>query len=100
MAWFVMSVLLGFRYVEQTEIGTGVDYLFMEDEPAEDELNFINDYHYVEVSGILEEKASNTLKRRIMQKHDQISKGGKGDGSSSVIVTLFSQPRVVKEIHK
>lgn len=100
MAWFVMSVLKNYKYVEQTEIGDGVDYRFKNEEPSEDELNFLDDFHYVEVSGILQESKSNTLKGRIKSKHDQINRGGKGDKASSVIVTLFSQPKTVKEIHK
>lgn len=100
LAWFVMSVLQDFKYVEQTEIGEGVDYRFREDEPSDDELNFLDDFHYVEVSGILNESRTNTLKGRIKDKHDQIVRGCQRDKPSSVIVTLFSQPKTVKEIHK
>lgn len=100
MAWFVMSVLQNFGYVEQTEIGDGVDYRFRKEEPADDDLNFLDDYHHVEVSGILQESKTNTLKGRIKDKHDQIRKGGKRDKPSSIIVTLFSQPKTVKETHK
>lgn len=105
MAWFVMSVLLDYSYVEQSEIGEGTDYHFMKIPPADDELNFFsNDGHYVEVSGILEESNTNTLRARVKSKHDQIDRGtARGtrtsDDSSSVIVTLFSQPKTVKEIH-
>lgn len=42
LAWFAMSVLLGYGYVEQSEIGDGVDYRFMKEEPNDDELNFID----------------------------------------------------------
>ena len=100
LAWFVMSVLKDFRYVEQTEIGDGVDYRFKKEEPSDDDFNFLNDFHYVEVSGILQESRTNTLKGRIIDKHDQINRGSKRDKLSSVIVTLFSQPKTVKEIHK
>ncbi len=100
LAWFVMSVLLDFDYVEQTEIGDGVDYRFMKSEPNDDDLNFIEDFHHVEISGILQESKTNTLKRRIKEKHDQINRGGKREESSSVIVTLFSEPKTVKEIHR
>lgn len=100
LAWFVMSVLLDYVYVEQSEIGDGVDYRFMKTEPNHDDLNFFDDFHYVEISGILQEVKSNTLKARIKDKHDQINRGGKRNESSSVIVSLFSQPKTVKEIHK
>ncbi len=100
IAWFVMSVLQGYGYVEQTEIGDGVDYRFMKQEPNDDDLNFMDDFHYVEISGILQEYKTNTLKSRIKDKHQQIERGGKRNESSSVIVTLFSQPKTVKEIHK
>lgn len=100
MAWFVMSVLQEFTYVEQSEIGDGVDYRFKNAEPDDDDLNFLDDYHYVEISGILEESKTNTLKGRIRDKHEQIKRGGKKDKTSSVIVTLFNAPRTVKEIHK
>lgn len=100
MAWFVMSVLLDYKHVEQSEIGEGVDYRFMKSEPNDDNLNFLEDYHYVEVSGILEESKTNTLKGRIKDKHNQINRGSRNNLSSSVIVTLFSQPKTVKEVHK
>lgn len=100
MAWFVMSVLLNYSYVQQSEIGEGVDYRFMKSEPNDDDLNFLDNEHYVEVSGILEESKTNTLKKRIEGKHKQIMKGSRRDESSSVIVTLFSIPKTVIELHK
>jgi len=100
LAWFVMSVLLEYNYVEQSEIGDGVDYRFLKTEPADDDLNFLDDYHFVEVSGILEESRTNTITGRIEKKHQQIKRGGKRDEPSSIIVTLFSKPITVKEIHK
>lgn len=100
LAWFAMSVLLDYRYVEQTEIGDGVDYRFMKQEPNDDDLNFMDNFHHVEISGILREYKTNTLKGRLKVKHEQIDRGGKRNESSSVIITLFSQPKTVKEIHK
>lgn len=99
LAYFVMSVLSDYKYVEQSEIGDGVDYRFKKTEPSDDDLNFLDDFHYVEVSGILKESKSNTLKNRIKIKHDQIKRGKKSSKSSSVIVTLFSQPKTVRENH-
>ena len=100
LAFFVMSILNGYGYVEQSEIGDGVDYRFKIDEPKDGDFNFLdNDFHYVEVSGILKESKSNTLKNRIRVKHHQIGKGKKSEKSSSVIVTLFSEPKTVREIH-
>lgn len=100
MAWFVMAVIQELTYVEQSEIGDGVDYRFKSVEPDDDDLNFLDDYHYVEISGILEESKTNTLKGRIKGKHEQISRGGKKDKLSSVIVTLFNAPTTIKETHK
>lgn len=99
MAWFVMSVLQDYRFVEQTEIGSGVDYWFLKEEPNDEDLNFIIDSHYVEVSGLLEESKTNTLVQRISKKHKQIGKGTRSNSQSSVLITLFSQPKVVKEVH-
>ncbi len=99
IAFFLMSTLSEYKYVEQSEIGDGVDYRFKINEPNDDDLNFLDDFHYVEVSGILKESSTNTLKRRIQIKHDQIKKGRKKDKSSSVIVTLFSEPQTVRETH-
>jgi len=99
LAMFVMSVLCGFTYLEQSEIGTGFDYCFSKIEPDENDLNFLDGGHYVEISGILKETKSNTLKGRIKDKHEQIKKGGIKTSSSSVIVTLFSEPKTIKEIH-
>jgi len=100
LAWFVMSVLKNYGYVAQTTIKTGVDYCFMEKEPSDDDLNFLDLPHYIEVSGILQEFGSNTLKNRIKLKHEQIKRGNKRDKESSVIVTLFSKPVTVKELHQ
>lgn len=99
LAMFVMSVLMDYTYVEQSEIGDGVDYWFSKSEPKEEELNFLSDYHFVEVSGILEESNTNNLVIRVRAKHKQIDAGGKRNETSSVIVTLFSEPRTVKEKH-
>jgi hypothetical protein len=99
IAFFLMSVLSNFKYVEQSEIGEGVDYRFKTDEPDDKDLNFLDDYHYVEVSGILQESTTNTLRKRIKTKHKQIKKGLKRNESSSVIVTLFSEPQTIREIH-
>jgi hypothetical protein len=100
LAWFVMSVLSDFHYVEQTEIGTGCDYRFRKVQTSDDDLNFLDDFHYVEISGILEESPSNTLTGRIKRKHEQLDKGGMRGKTSSVVVTLFSQPKTVKQIHR
>jgi hypothetical protein len=100
LAWFIMSVLLDYKYVEQTEIGDGVDYRFKKEEPDDNDLNFMSGFHYIEISGILLESKTNTLKGRINDKHEQIKRGGKRNETSSVVVTLFSQPKIVKEIHK
>ena len=99
MAWFVMSVLLDYRYVQQSEIGDGVDYLFQKTEPDDDDLNFLSEHHYVEISGILRETRTNTLNGRIKSKHGQICKGCMKDKPSSVIITLFNAPKTIKEIH-
>jgi len=99
MAYFVMSVLLNYGYLEQSEIGEGVDYRFSDKVPGDDDLNFLDNFHYVEVSGILKESPTNTLQRRLKIKHEQITRGSKSDKESSVIVTLFSKLETVKEIH-
>jgi hypothetical protein len=98
LAFFIMSVLLGYKYLQQSEIGEGVDYRFQKEEPATD--NFFADSHYVEISGLLEENGSNTLLNRIRDKHKQIGKGIRRDQPSSVIVTLFESPITVKELHR
>jgi hypothetical protein len=99
LAMFIMSVICGYSHAGQSEIGTGVDYWFMKEEPSDEDLNFLDNYHYVEISGILKESKTNTLKGRIKDKHRQIVEGGK-QNESSVIVTLFSEPKTVKEIHR
>ena len=47
----------------------------------------------------MEELKSNTLSTRLKEKHQQIKKGAKRIENSSVIVTLFKQPKAVKEVH-
>lgn len=99
MAYFVMSILLDYKYVEQSEIGDGVDYRFLKSEPDDDDLNFLDKGHYVEVSGILQEKGTNTLDNRIKVKHSQINRGTKCYEKSSIIVTLFEKPITKKIVH-
>ncbi|MDP2235026.1 MAG: hypothetical protein Q8J88_01210 [Bacteroidales bacterium] len=98
-AWFLMSVLLDYSHLEQTEQKDGTDYFFMKEIPPEDDLNFLKNSHYVEISGLLEEKGSNTLKKRLKDKHGQISRGRKADQPSSVIVSLIKFPNVIKDLH-
>lgn len=98
LAMFVMSVLSDYKYVNQSEIGTGVDYGFQKSHPTSD--NFFQDCHYVEISGLLKENGTNTLINRVKIKHQQIDKGSNKNEPSSVIVTLFEQPLTVKEKHK
>ena len=98
LAFFVMSVLLGYRYVQQSEIGEGVDYGFQINTP--DPENFFKDCHHVEISGLLEERGGNTLASRVKYKHGQIDKGSRKNDPSSVIVTHFKKPITVKEIHR
>lgn len=98
IAMFIMSVLLDFHYLQQTEIGEGVDYRFQTKKPSSD--NFLNDSHYVEISGLLEETPSNTLKNRVRVKHRQIERGTHQKDLSSVIITLFEKPISIKEIHQ
>lgn len=98
IAMFIMSVLKGYKYLQQSEIGEGVDYRFMKEYP--DINNFLINSHYIEVSGILEETSSNTLSARLKYKHNQIEKGTHTQDNSSIIITLFNKPMAVKEIHK
>jgi len=94
-----MAVLLGFKYVQQSEIGEGVDYGFQKEDP--DPENFFKGCHYVEISGLLEENGSNTLANRIKIKHEQIEKGRRPNNNlSSVIVTHFQKPITIKEEHQ
>lgn len=97
MAFFIMSVLLDYKYVIQSEIGEGVDYSFHKLAPEDD--NFYKECHYIEISGILEQNDTNTIDKRIREKHNQIKRGSRNNGSSSVIVTLFQKPLSIKEIH-
>lgn len=53
VAFFIMSVLLEYKWVMQTEIGEGVDYSFKKEEPTDE--NFLQGSHNIEVSGILSE---------------------------------------------
>lgn len=100
MAWFLMSVILGYKYLVQTEIGEGCDYRFSKEIPSDDDLNFLsNEFENIEISGILEESNTNTVQSRINKKHKQINKGTRSSEPSSIIVTLFKNPLVVKEKH-
>lgn len=98
LAMFVMSVLLDYHYLQQSEIGEGVDYRFQKERPNSD--NFMQDSHFIEISGLLEETAKNKLSNRIKDKHKQIDKGIRRNGYSSVIVTQFDKPLTIKETHQ
>ena len=73
LAMFVMSLLSDYKYMHQSEIGSGTDYGFTKTKPTGE--NFLDNCHYIEVSGILEEKGANTLYNRIQFKHKQIENG-------------------------
>lgn len=98
LAMFVMSVLSDYKYMHQSEIGAGTDYGFKKSKPTSE--NFLDDCHYIEVSGILEEKGVNTLLNRVQIKHRQIEKGSNRDKTSSIIVTLFNDALTHQEKHK
>jgi len=69
--------------------------------PFADDLNFLQAGHHVEVSGIMEESASNTLIGRIKEKHLQVRNGKRTNKvGASVIVTLFQQAKTVKEVNE
>ena len=98
LAWFLMSVILDYKYLQQTEIGEGVDYRFQKQRPTHD--NFLQNSHYVEISALMKENNRNTLQKRIRDKHAQIDRGTHSEEPSSVIITLFEKPVTVKEIHR
>lgn len=97
LAMFVMAVLLDYRWACQTEIGEGVDYRFQKARPSIE--NFLANSHHIEVSGLLEESKSNTFKDRVKIKLGQIRKGNKQGQECSVVITLFSDPKTIKEAH-
>ena len=98
LAMFVMSLLSDYKYMHQSEIGSGTDYGFTKTKPTGE--NFLDNCHYIEVSGILEEKGANTLYNRIQFKHKQIENGSNRDKTSSIIVTLFNDALTQQEKHK
>ena len=98
LAMFVMSILSDYKYVHQSEIGAGTDYGFTKTKPTSE--NFLENCHYIEVSGLLEEKGVNTLSNRVQIKHKQIEKGSNRDNKSSIIVTLFNDALTHQEKHK
>ncbi|MEP7268493.1 MAG: hypothetical protein ABI844_12770 [Saprospiraceae bacterium] len=101
LAWFLMSVLNGYKYLSQSEIGEGCDYRFYKDIPNDANLNFLSEeFEFIEISGIMEESKTNTIRIRLKQKHLQLTKGTKRDEPSSIIVSLFKQPTIVKVKHK
>ncbi len=93
LAFFVMSVLLNYKYAIQSEVGEGVDYNFKLEKPSDD--NFLAASHYVEVSGILEETPTNNMKTRLAIKHKQIEKGTRFKETSSIVISIFNTPTLV-----
>jgi len=96
VAFLVMMNLSGFTVIERSRKGTGFDYrLGLESNP--DGLPF-QDTARLEVSGIRAGSAS-TIKTRVNQKLDQISRSDNTNLPSYVVVVEFSAPlsRVVKK---
>jgi hypothetical protein len=99
LTYFLMSVLLGYRTVVQTEIGDGVDYMFSKDEIVNHEDVFALEGVFVEVSGIYDGD-SGTVLNRVRHKHGQIAAGGRREAPSAVSVACLSSAETRYEAHK
>ncbi len=99
LAYFIMSVLLGYRTVVQTEIGDGVDYMFAKEEILNHDDIFAIVGVFVEVSGIHHGDRS-SISNRVRIKHGQIDAGGRRGSATAVIVACLNRAETMYETHQ
>jgi hypothetical protein len=93
ISFFLTRKLTEFNVIEEALIGTGVDYWLGYDDthPNFDKLNFIN--ARVEISGILEEKGTNTLEARVRKKMVQTEQSDSTKLPAYVSIIEISTPK-------
>ncbi len=89
IALLLISELSPYQAIEQSIIGTTIDYYLIPRE--QDETLIFNRAARLEVSGILYESESNTVTRRVREKLKRLKP--EGDLPDYVIVVEFSKPR-------
>lgn len=99
LTYFLMSVLLGYKTVVQTEIGDGVDYMFAKEEILNTDDIFSFDGLFVEVSGIYDGD-SNSVQGRVRTKHGQIDAGERRTSNAAVCVTCLRTAETQLEKHE
>lgn len=97
LAFFVMSQLLNYNYLLQTEIGEGVDYWFTKIEELDDTV-LEGDGIYVEISGILDGSEADIGRRR-KKKHQQINNGSRRNEPAAIFISCLSLAKLEFETH-
>lgn len=97
LACFVMTQILDYNYLMQSEIGEGVDYRFVKVENDEDDPYNLEGIH-VEVSGILD-GIQKDIDTRVKIKHAQIRKGTHSDESCAVLISCLSFAKSIFETY-
>jgi hypothetical protein len=90
IALLLVPELTEFRVVEQSAVGTTIDY-YLAPQTHDDTLIF-NHTARLEVSGILEENESNTVDKRINDKVRRLIPDPQRELPTFIVVVEFSQP--------
>lgn len=97
IALLLMNQVVGFSSFEIGTQGTGIDYWMSKEKPDAGALHMINKEARVEISGILSETPSNTLKMRVKLKKKQIT-ASDGTGLPGWVVAVeFGTPKTIIE---
>lgn len=96
-----ISVLLAEREtnytcLERSSKGSGFDYYLGD----EDDFGIFQHKAKLEISGILSETKTNTVKQRVKEKKDQVDKYAKENMQAHICVTAFSAPKAIYQITK
>jgi len=91
------TILTEYRYFITSMKGNGFDFWLYREEP--DELDYTQAEGRLEISGIREPNAGNTVKRRLREKHEEISKSDYLNLRGCIAVVDFHKPQSVFEWH-
>lgn len=89
IALLLVRELTQYTAIEQSNVGTTIDYYLVNKDQQDDTLIF-NHAAYLEVSGIRHESKDNTVEGRIKEKVDRLKKGE--DIPALIVVVEFSRP--------
>ncbi|MCO6479928.1 MAG: hypothetical protein J5I94_25045 [Phaeodactylibacter sp.] len=93
IALLLMVELLGFKIFEESAIGAGIDFWMSKRKFQEEEPAFYKREARLEISGILTEKAGNTVNMRIGKKRNQMAASDDLKLPGWIVIVEFSAPK-------